>query len=237
MDTNKIIFFVEDDRDIFELIQSHLSSNSYSYRGFNNGNDFFNVLEKESQVPGLVLLDIMLPDIDGLEICKRLRRNKETENIPIIMLTARVEEIDKVLGLEIGADDYITKPFSLRELIARIKALLRRVDEFKIASKDKKDVLLIMNGRLKIDFARCQVFHQNKKMKLTTTEFKLITILAKNKDRVMSRKQILENIWGDNRYVLERTVDVHIRHIRAKLNEDADLIENLRGFGYKLSEP
>ena len=236
MSSNKTVFFVEDDRDIFELIRSHLSSEGYDYKGFNNGNEFFSVLEKESLAPNLILLDIMLPDIDGLEICKRVRANKQTEKIPIIMLTARVEEIDKVLGLELGADDYITKPFSPRELMARIKALLRRVNEFDKISKDKKDILVIMNGRLKIDFNRCKVFHQNEEIKLTTTEFKLIAVLAKNKDRVMSRRQILENIWDDNRYVIERTIDVHIRHLRTKLKEDAKLLENVRGFGYKLSE-
>lgn len=233
MSYKKKIFFVEDDRDIFELIKTHLSSNGYLYQGFSNGNDFFKaLLEDKKKLPDLILLDLMLPDIDGIEICKQIRGNKKTEHVPIIILTARVEEIDKILGLEIGADDYMTKPFSVRELMARIKALHRRVEEFNSVAEKKQDILEIADGRIKIDFNRYKVTHKGKEIKLTTTEFKLLAILVQNQGKVMSRRQILESIWDDNRYVVDRTVDVHIRHLREKLKDDSELIENVRGFGY-----
>ena len=171
----------------------------------------------------------MLPDADGIEICKYLKSNQEFSSIPVIMLTARADETDKVLGLELGADDYVTKPFSPRELVARVKAVLRR----KTQDSGKKikigDILLI-------DLNKFQAFVENKKIDLTPTEFRILKILASKKGWVFTRDQILDHLWGHDKVVLDRTIDVHIKNLREKLGEAAKFIKNVRGVGYKIEE-
>jgi DNA-binding response OmpR family regulator len=224
---NEFVAVVDDEPDIVDLITIHLKKAGFRPGGFFEAKSFLDSLEK--RIPDLVLLDLMLPDIDGLEVCKLLRRKEEWASIPVIMVTARGEEGDKVLGLELGADDYITKPFSAKELVARVKTVLRRrsapVQSKKIAVGD----LLIL------DLEKYEVLVQGKKVDLTSTEFKILKFLASKKGWVFTRNQILDNLWGDEKIVLDRTVDVHIRNLREKLGERAArMIKNIRGVGYQL---
>jgi DNA-binding response OmpR family regulator len=173
----------------------------------------------------------MLPDSDGIEICKYLKNHKYYADIPVIMLTAKADEMDKVLGLEIGADDYVTKPFSLKELIARAKAALRKT------SGRQETPVLSIGDSLKIDASKYEVYEGDKKVELTTTEFKILSLLAKRKGRVYSREEILEYIGVAEKGVLDRTVDVHIKNLREKLGPEAGKhIKNIRGVGYKIEE-
>jgi len=183
----------------------------------------------EIDLPDLVILDLMLPDVDGLEICKRMRSNSRTEGIPIIMLTARAEEVDKVIGLELGADDYVTKPFSPRELIARVKAVLRR-------GRKAASNLIKIGAELIIDLNKYEVLLQGKRIELTTTEFRILKLLAERKGWVYSRNQIMDYLWGEEKAVLDRTIDVHIKNLRTKLGAAGKYIINVRGIGYKIEE-
>ncbi len=173
----------------------------------------------------------MLPDHDGFEICKILKKDNKTSGVPIIMLTAKGEEMDKVLGLELGADDYITKPFSPRELVARVKAVLRRLER-----KQEKNKVISINNIIHVDMQKYKVFIKDKEIKLTTTEFNILTILAQHRGWVLSRDQLLDHLWGDEKIVVDRTIDVHIRHLREKLGKYSNVIKNIRGVGYKLEE-
>ncbi len=221
-----LIAVVEDEEDILDLVSLHLLRAGFEVEKFSSASGFFQFLEKE--IPQLVILDLMLPDADGIDICKYLKSNEKLSSIFIIMLTARSTESDKVLGLELGADDYITKPFSPRELIARVKAVLRR----KATSSESRK--LLVGDKLLIDLDRYEVFVDGKKVKLTTTEFKILSLLAKKKGWVFSRAQILEHLWGEEKLVLDRTVDVHIRNLREKLGQAARFIVNVKGIGYKI---
>ncbi len=224
---NEFIAIVEDEPDIVELITLHLKKAGFRAEGFFEAKAFLDSLEK--QVPDLILLDLMLPDIDGLEVCKLLRRKEEWAAIPVIMVTARGEEGDKVLGLELGADDYITKPFSSKELVARVKTVLRRGSSQAPAKRIEVD------GRLVLDLERYEVLVEGKKIDLTSTEFKILRLLASKKGRVFTRDQILDYLWGHEKIVLDRTIDVHIRNLREKLGpRAARMIQNIRGVGYKL---
>lgn len=224
---NEFIAVVEDEPDIVELITLHLKKAGFRAEGFFEAKAFLDSLEK--QVPDLILLDLMLPDIDGLEVCKLLRRREEWAAIPVIMVTARGEEGDKVLGLELGADDYITKPFSSKELVARVKTVLRRGSSQAPAKRIEVD------GRLVLDLERYEVLVEGKKIDLTSTEFKILRLLASKKGRVFTRDQILDYLWGYEKSVLDRTIDVHIRNLREKLGpRAARMIQNIRGVGYKL---
>lgn len=224
---NEFIAVVEDEPDIVELITLHLKKAGFRAEGFFEAKAFLDSLEK--QVPDLILLDLMLPDIDGLEVCKLLRRREEWAAIPVIMVTARGEEGDKVLGLELGADDYITKPFSSKELVARVKTVLRRGGSQAPAKR------IEVEGRLVLDLERYEVLVEGKKIDLTSTEFKILRLLASKKGRVFTRDQILDYLWGHEKIVLDRTIDVHIRNLREKLGpRAARMIQNIRGVGYKL---
>lgn len=180
--------------------------------------------------PDLIVLDLMLPDMDGLEICKYLKRQDLLSSIPVIMLTAKGEEIDKILGLELGADDYVTKPFSPKELIARIRAVLRR------NLGTSSTGVLTAGGILSVDRDRHEVMVRSRRIELTTTEFRILRLLLSKKGWVFSREKILDYLWGHEKAVVDRTVDVHIKHLREKLGEAASLIKNIRGVGYKLEE-
>lgn len=224
---NEFIAVVDDEPDIVELITLHLKKAGFKSEGFFEAKSFLDSLEK--QVPDLVLLDLMLPDIDGLEVCKLLRRKEEWASIPVVMVTARGDESDKILGLELGADDYITKPFSAKELVARVKTVLRRQTAPAESKKIEVGDLLVLYPE------KYEVLVQGRTVDLTSTEFKILKFLASKKGWVFTRDQILDYLWGHEKIVLDRTVDVHIRNLREKLGpRAARLIKNIRGVGYKL---
>ena len=223
------ILVVDDEIDALELIGFNLKASGYDVITAEDGEDALEKARKFS--PDLVLLDIMLPVIEGWEVCKLLRRDPATARLPIIMLTAKASEIDRVLGLELGADDYVTKPFSPRELILRIKNLLKRqeVPESEAEQLQVKDI--------ELDIPRHEVRVESKAIELTRTEFKLLQILMERRGRVQSRDKLLQDVWGYDQLVDSRTVDTHIRRLRDKLGKASDYISTVRGIGYRLMEP
>ena len=223
----KIVAIVDDEEDIRELVSVNVKKDGYKAKEFPDGKSLLSYLKKTS--PDLIILDIMMPEMDGIEVCKILKADQRYNDIPIIMLTAKTDETDKVLGLELGADDYVTKPFSPRELVARIKAVLRR----KGKKSEEKTVKL---GDIIIDLQKFEVTVKGKKIKLTATEFKILQILVEKKGWVLSREQLLDNLWGNEKVVVDRTIDVHIKHLREKLGTAGKMIENVRGVGYKIEE-
>ena len=226
---NKQIFVVEDEPDILELVTINLERAGFTVKFFENAGMFLKKLEVKK--PDLIILDLMLPDADGFDICKHLKSTDDTRSIPIIMLTARVDEVDRILGLELGADDYVTKPFSVKELVARVKVVLRRSIE-----EPEKARIEIAEGALLIDSEKHEVLSRGKKIDLTSTEFKILALLASKKGWVFSRDKILDTLWGSEKIVVDRTIDVHIKHLREKLGDAAKFIKNIRGVGYKLEE-
>ena len=233
MEKNRILV-VEDEKNIRELIRFNLEKNGYKVETADNGADGFQMAE--SGEFDLLLLDIMLPKMDGLDICKKVRNGTKAPGIPIIMLTAKNEEIDKVLGLELGADDYISKPFGIKELIARIKANLRRSNMTEEIDRNKSAELVAKIGRLEIDFDGFLVKKEGSPISLTLKEFEILRVLVKNKGKVFSREALLLNVWGYDYMGDARTVDVHIRHLRSKIGDDEaekPIIETIRGVGYR----
>jgi DNA-binding response OmpR family regulator len=225
---NERVAIVEDEADLARLVASHLAKDGFRASVFGAAESFLRSLVKD--VPDLLLLDIMLPDANGTDVCRRLKSQDPTRALPIIMMTARGEESDRVLGLELGADDYIVKPFSFKELTARVRAVLRRGKE---EGPSKK---LSIAGEIEIDTERYEVRVRGEIVDLTTTEFKLLALLASKKGRVFSREQILDHLWGYDKIVLDRTVDVHIKNLRLKLGPSSRLLLNIRGVGYKVEE-
>jgi len=221
----KLIAIVDDEPDILELISYHLKKERFEVREFRDGEGLLSFIE--TMLPDLVILDLMLPGMDGLEVCRVLRGNSRTSSVPIIMLTAKGSEADKVVGLELGADDYVVKPFSPRELVARVKAVLRR------AKVEEKGESLVI-GDLAIDTNRFEVRFKGRRIDLTPTEFRILAILAERPGWVFTRNQLLDELWQEDKVVLDRTIDVHIRHLREKLGEGGRLIKTVRGIGYKL---
>lgn len=219
------ILAVDDEVHILELISFNLKAAGYHVVTALTGEEALKRCEVEK--PSLVLLDIMLPGIDGLEVCRRLKGDRTTSNIPIIMLTARGDEVDKILGLELGADDYITKPFSVRELAARVKSLLRRV-----APQQESEPQTLRAGDIMIDITNYEAFKGGEKLSLTLKEFELLKVLVLSRGKVLTRDFLLDRIWGYEYYGETRTVDVHIRHLRQKLGEES-YIETVRGVGYR----
>ncbi len=226
------IFVVEDDPDILELVKFNLERDHYKVFTCLDGLNAKETILKLR--PDLVILDIMLPHIEGLEICKDLRSRPETCDIPILFLSAKSEESDIVVGLEIGADDYLTKPFSPKELTARVRALLRRKKN-KLQQLSNADAY-IEHGPFKIDSQKHEVFIEDKKTQFTLAEFKILKTLISKPGMVFTRDQLLEKITGGETYVVDRNVDVHIRALRKKLNIHAEWIETIRGIGYKCKE-
>lgn len=228
--TEKLITIVEDEEDIVKLLSHHLKREGFKVKEFHNGRDFLSYIE--SVVPDLAVLDIMLPGIDGLEICRILKNKSATAYVPIIMLTAKASEADVVVGLELGADDYIAKPFSPRELVARVKSVLRRT-----GAKESDDNIIKI-GPLTIDTEKYEVSVDNEKVLLTTTEFKILEVLADGKGRVFTRDQLLKKkrLWGDDKLVYDRTIDVHIKNLREKMGTAGNMIKTVRSIGYKLEE-
>ena len=223
----QVIAALDDEPDILELLKVSLRKAGYRFEGFQEADDLYSYLDREK--PNLILLDLMLPGTDGLEVCRHIRKSEGFADIPIIMLTARGDESDKVVGLELGADDYVTKPFSIKELVARIHAVLRRPGGGDAARR-------IVIGPLVIDLDRFEVIAEGTKVDLTATEFRILQLLASRKSRVFTRDQILDFLWGQEKAVIDRTIDVHIRNLREKLGGAGSLIKNIRSVGYKLEE-
>jgi two-component system phosphate regulon response regulator PhoB/two-component system alkaline phosphatase synthesis response regulator PhoP len=224
----KVIFVVEDEPDIQELICINLNKSGFETEKFIKAEPFFSRLEKK--VPDLILLDLMLPDQDGLDVFKTLKKKDKYVGIPIIIVTAKTEEVDVVLGLELGADDYICKPFSPRELVARVKAVLRRIKPV----DESIQSLIVIGDKLTIDPKKYEVLVEGQKIHLTSTEFLILKMLAEKTGWVFSREKILDLLWGDEKDVFDRTVDVHIKNLRDKMGPIGKWIKNIRGVGYKL---
>jgi phosphate regulon transcriptional regulator PhoB len=223
----KRILIIEDDRDIVELVRYNLANEGFQVSASSDGNSGLNSLKKTP--PDLLLLDLMLPKLSGLDICREIRRDDSLNRLPILMLTARGDEADRVVGLEMGADDYVTKPFSPRELIARVKALLRR------AEPPTDSPRLIEIGKLAIDPASYRVCHSGKAVPLSTLEFRLLYYLASRPNRVFTRDQLLDAVWGTDRFVTPRSVDVYVRRLREKIEPDPENpmhLKTVRGAGY-----
>ena len=227
-DPTTSILIVDDERDIVDLIEYHLKQAGFSVIKAIDGPSGLDLAQKER--PSLIILDLMLPGMDGKDICRTLKSSPLTQSIPILMLTAKADEIDRVIGFEIGADDYVTKPFSPKELVLRVKAILRR----KEIPQDSDKTLQI--GDLLINMDRHQVFVQKKPVQLTLTEFKLLFELASRRGRVQTRERLLDKVWGYTYEGYARTVDTHIRRLREKLGPLGDSIETLRGVGYRFRE-
>ena len=225
------ILVVEDELSISELIKFNLEKSGYEVVVADTGTMALELVEQFTY--SLMLLDLMLPGVDGLEVCRKVKLHNKTASMPIIMLTARNEEIDKIIGLELGADDYMTKPFSPRELLARVKAVLRR------SAKDPQAEGELVVGPLKINFNNYEIFLGITKLELTPKEYELLKLFMTNIGKAYSREQLLEKIWGYDYYGDTRTVDVHIRHLRVKLEGEpkvAEAIETVRGIGYRLRQ-
>lgn len=226
METKNIII-VDDEEDIVELVSYNLKKEGFAVDSTSDGESALKIIRRGGY--NLVILDLMLPGIQGLELCRILRNDPKTAGLPIIMLTAKDEEVDKVLGLELGADDYITKPFSPKELIARVKAVLRRIAEKPVLEK------ILKIEKLEIDRERYIVSINRRPLKLSATEFKLLLFLAERPGKVFSREQLLDAIWRDEAFVEPRTVDVHIRRLRTQIEKDPSkprYIKTRRGIGY-----
>jgi len=228
---NQSILVVEDDKDLCTLLDYNLVRAGYNVTAA--GRVDLASAAVASARPDLIILDVMLPDGDGFEFCRQLRANPRTETVPVIFLTARTLEVDRVLGLEIGGDDYMTKPFSPRELVARVKARLRRQSSSPAGAT-------MESGPLQIDFGAKKVLVKGNTVPLTATEFKLLEFFAANPGRVFSREQLLVSIWGDSTHVTPRNVDVHIRRLRERIEEKPEnprWIQTVRGFGYRFEAP
>ncbi len=222
------ILIVEDDKNISKLVKYNLEKAGFDCETTITGEDALDILD--SQAVDLVILDIMLPKMDGLQTCKQIKQDKKLSSIPVVMLTAKGEEIDRIVGFELGADDYIVKPFSPRELTLRIKAILGRGKP----RESSKEILTI--DRLKVDIPRCKVAVGKKEIKLTAMELKLLVTLIKKKGRVQSRDQLLDEVWNLDADVTTRTVDTHIKRLRQKLGSMGKLVETVRGYGYRISD-
>ena len=225
--SGKTVLIVEDERDVVDLLALNLRKAGFSISMAMDG--AAGLQKARSEKPAFIILDLMLPKMPGLEVCKILKSDPATRQIPIMMLTAKAEEIDRVVGLEFGADDYVTKPFSPREMILRIKAILRRAEG---PAEDES----LSAGSIAIDPARHEVSVGGKRVNLTSLEFKLLRTLMQRRGRVQTRDRLLNDVWGYESVIDTRTVDTHVRRLRKKLGKVADAIESVRGFGYRLRE-
>ncbi|QQS39852.1 MAG: response regulator [Acidobacteriota bacterium] len=219
------ILIVEDEADIAESLRYNFEREGFKVGIAESGEKGLRMALDENRAPSLLLLDLMLPGMSGVELCRRLRREPLTKKMPVIMLTAKAAEGDKIEGLDTGADDYITKPFSVKEVIARVRAVLRRVDADAVQKYE--------DGRLSVDFVDMRVYCDGDEVKLTRKEFTLLSYLTKNTGRVATRQNLLDNVWGYSYFGDTRTLDVHIRRLRQKLGECGDCIETVVGVGYR----
>lgn len=225
---NVKILVAEDEIDVLNLVAMNLKAAGYIVLKAEDGESALE--QARSAIPALVILDLMLPGLSGLEVCKLLKGDPATKVIPIIMLTAKAEEVDRIVGLELGADDYITKPFSPRELVLRVNSVLRRMS----AMPEAADVIKL--GDIQVDRSRHEVLVSGQAIDCTATEFKLLTLLIERRGRVQTRDALLNEVWGYENVIDTRTVDTHIRRLREKLGPAADCIETIRGFGYRVVE-
>ena len=222
------ILIIEDDADIAESLQYNFKREGFRSSLAESGEKGLRLALDEKNPPALIILDLMLPGMSGMELCRRLRREPLTEKTPIIMLTAKAAESDKIAGLDVGADDYIVKPFSVKEVVARVRAVLRRVG--------KETIERYENGKISIDFADMRVLCRENDVKLTRKEFALLAYLIKSAGRVATRQNLLDNVWGYSYFGDTRTLDVHIRRLRQKLGDCGDCIETVVGVGYRFIE-
>ena len=229
----KRILIVEDDRDINELINYHLTREGYDVLALFDGSHALDMVK--SRKPDLVILDLMLPEVDGLEICREIRSAEEISSTPVLMLTAKAEESDVVVGLQLGADDYLTKPFSPKVLLARIKAILRRTAD-RSDVKDEASGSVRRYADLTIDLLKHKIMLKNTEIVLTTIEFDILEFLSRHPGRVFDRDQILNTVWKEGKFIIDRAVDVHIRGLRKKLGKAEYFIETVRGVGYRFKE-
>ena len=226
------ILIIEDEADIADLVKYHLEKAGFMSRTVEDGKQALELIVREH--PDLIVLDLMLPGMDGLELCRRLRAGSATQSIPIIMLTARAEEVDRIVGLEMGADDYLPKPFSPRELVARVKAVLRRTAVPQASAESPVTI-----GTLRLDPIRHEATKAETPLDLSAMEFRLLEFFLRHRGRVYTRTQLLDQVWGQDRFVEPRTVDVHIRRLRDKVEDDGHaptMIVTVRGMGYKCSD-
>lgn len=226
--SDKTVLIVEDDEDILELLAYNLQNAGFSPVTSQDGHDALAQVKRTT--PILIILDIMLPGLDGFEVCKELKRNPKTSNIPVIMLTARGEEVDRIVGLELGADDYVVKPFSPRELILRVRAVLKR------ATPEAPQKQFLQRGGLSVDLEAHRAELDGQELALTATEFKLLSELFRSQGRVQTRDQLLNTVWGYEFEGYARTVDTHIRRLRQKLGPYSEMVETVRGVGYRFKD-
>ena len=224
------ILIVEDEPDIVELLAYHLNQAEFETEAVSNGRTALNQIK--ANPPDLILLDLLLPEVNGLEICRLLKQNASTAGIPVIILTAKGEEIDRIVGFDLGVDDYITKPFSSRQVVLRIRAALRRPADTKPSKPSK---LVAIHG-LTIDLDKHQVFSEDGAISLTATEFKLLGLFTRSAGRVFTRNILMDAVWQEEYYGIDRTVDTHINRLRRKLGRFGELIETVRGIGYRFKE-
>ncbi len=222
----KKVFIVEDEPDLRDTLQYNFENEGFKVKSFPNGESFLETIKNDK--PNLVILDLMLPGISGLDVCRDLRMNEVNENVAVVMLTAKSEEIDRIVGFELGADDYVTKPFSVRELILRVKVLLKK-------RSDDIDQNLLESGPIAMNLDAHDVSVEGKNILLTALEFKLLKHLLKRKGRVQTRDQLLGDVWGYSSEVTTRTVDTHIKRLREKLGKPGELIQTIRGVGYRFN--
>lgn len=224
--SRKKILVADDEADVLNLLSLHLKKEGFDVLKAEDGARAVRIAMDES--PALIVLDLMMPGMSGLEVTKRLKQSPETARIPILMLTARAEEVDRIVGLELGADDYVTKPFSPREIVLRVQAVLRRFE----TPAETGDVLSL--GPIKLDRLRHEVEIAGEPREFTATEFKLLCVLMERRGRLQSREVLLNDVWGYESSIDTRTVDTHVRRLREKLGDAANLIETVRGFGYRM---
>jgi two-component system phosphate regulon response regulator PhoB len=227
----KSILIVEDEQDLVNTLEYNLEREGFETKSALNGSDGLELAESAPH-PDLVLLDLMLPDVSGTEVCRRIRENPDTAKIPVIMLTAKGEEIDRVVGFEVGADDYVVKPFSVRELVLRVKAILRRARQ-EPEDEPAGEAEELSFGEIRIDIPGHRVWVEDDEIRLTALEFKLLTTFIERKGRVQTRDVLLSDVWGINADVMTRTVDTHVKRLREKLGDAGDYIETIRGVGYR----
>ncbi len=225
----KRILVVDDESDVTELVAYHLKSKGFQVETVNDPNG--SIGAARSFVPDLVILDVMMPDLNGIQICRMLRADPKLKNVPVIFLTAKAEENDRIQGLELGADDYICKPFSTKELILRVQSIIRRISEA-VPEEPKR----LQVGQIVIEVDRHEAFVHGNRIELTATEFKLLRLLMERRGRVQTREHLLINVWNYETEIETRTVDTHVRRLREKLGSESDWIETIRGVGYRMAE-
>jgi two-component system phosphate regulon response regulator PhoB len=224
------VLLVDDERDLLSLLDFNLRAAGFETLLATNGEQALSHLRR--RIPDIVLLDLMLPDVPGTEVCRQLKSDARTRHVPVVMLTAKGEEVDRVVGFELGADDYVTKPFSVRELVLRLKAVLRRAGAAKGSERPPESV-----GPIRVDVDAHRAFVDGAEIQLTPLEFRLLTTFMARLGRVQSREQLLEDVWEMSSEVETRTVDTHVKRLREKLGSGRDLLETVRGIGYRLVDP